>query len=129
MQSDEGLFTRMWENVEFFRRGVEAIGYWTLGTTTPIVPLFVGSEALALQMCREAFELGLFTTPAVYPAVPKGRALIRTSVSPAHTQEHLQQAIDALAVLYGRHPLPTEYPAPIPFSREVGAAGAATKQE
>ena len=37
-----------------------------------IVPLFIGSETLALRVCQEAFDLGLFVTPAIYPAVPPG---------------------------------------------------------
>jgi 8-amino-7-oxononanoate synthase len=122
MRSDPGLFARMWENAAFFKQGVEALGYHTLGTQTPIIPLFIGSEGLAFQVCREAFELGLFTTPAVYPAVPKGHALIRTSVTPAHTREHLQRALAVLETLFKRHPLPKEDPATIPQARETDIA-------
>jgi 8-amino-7-oxononanoate synthase len=122
MRRDTDLFARMWENAAFFKQGVEAMGYHTLGTKTPIIPLFIGSEGLAFQVCREAFELGLFTTPAVYPAVPKGHALIRTSVTPAHTREHLQRALDVLETLFKRHPLPKEDPATIPQARETDIA-------
>jgi len=125
MRRDDGLFARMWENVNFFRNGVEALGYHTLGTQTPIVPLFIGSEALTFQVCREAFDLGLFTTPAMHPAVPKGHALIRTSVTPAHTREHLQRALDVLEQIYKRHPIPKEDPATIPAARETDIVEAA----
>jgi 8-amino-7-oxononanoate synthase len=124
MQRDTEIFRRMWENAAFFKAGVEAIGYHTLGTATPIIPLWTGSEALAVEMCREAFDLGLFTTPAMYPAVPKGHAVIRTSVTPAHTREHLQQALDVLEVLYNRHPLPKDDPATIPPARDTDIAEA-----
>jgi 8-amino-7-oxononanoate synthase len=127
MRRDGEIFARMWENATFFKQGVEALGYHTLGTKTPIIPLWIGSEALAFQVCREAFELGLFTTPAVYPAVPKGHALIRTSVTPTHTREHLQQALDVLEVLYRRHPLPKDDPATIPPARETDILEAATR--
>jgi len=127
MRRDSELFTRMWDNAAFFKQGVEAIGYHTMGTRTPIIPLFIGSEALAFQVCREALELGLFTTPAVYPAVPKGHALIRTSVTPAHTREHLQQALDVLATLFERHPLPKEDPANIPPARDTDLVEAAMR--
>ena len=114
--------------------------YWTLGDDDADRPRCSSGRRHSRCRCAgRAFELGLFTTPAVVTRpCRRARALIRTSVSPAHTQEHLQQAIDALAVLYGRHPLPTEYPAPIPFlarggcprvrrrsrSRPVGCRGA-----
>lgn len=119
MRRDTALFARLWENVEFFRKGVEKLGYQTLGTTTPIIPLFIGSETLAFLMCREAFDLGLFTTPAIYPAVPMGHALIRTSVTPAHTREHLEGALDVLGTLARRHPIPKEDPTALPHAREM----------
>jgi 8-amino-7-oxononanoate synthase len=119
MRRDTALFARLWENVEFFRKGVEKIGYQTLGTTTPIIPLFIGSETLAFLMCREALELGLFTTPAIYPAVPMGHAIIRTSVTPAHTREHLEAALDVLGTLARRHPIPKEDPSTLPHAREM----------
>jgi 8-amino-7-oxononanoate synthase len=127
MRRDADLFTRMRENAAFFKQGVEALGYHTLGTQTPIIPLWIGSEALAFQVCREALELGLFTTPAVYPAVPKGHAIIRTSVTPSHSREHLQQALDVLEVLFKRHPLPAEDPSTIPPARETDIVEAAMK--
>ncbi len=127
MRKDPGLFERMWENVAFFKRGVEALGYHTLGSRTPIVPLWIGSEGRAFQYCREAFDLGLFTTPAMYPAVPKGHAIIRTSVTPAHTKAHLQEALDILATLIKRHPLPQQDPDSIPPARETDIVECATK--
>ncbi len=127
MQQDPGIFERMWENVAFFKRGVEALGYHTLGTRTPIVPLWIGSEGRAFQYCREAFELGLFTTPAMYPAVPKGHAIIRTSVTPSHTKAHLQKALDILETLITRHPLPKGDPDTIPPARETDIVEYATK--
>ncbi len=119
MQRDKSIFTRLWENVEFFKNGVEALGFQTLGTTTPIVPLFTGSEKQAFQMCVEALDMGLFATPAVYPAVPPGHALIRTSVTPAHTREHLEKALDILKKLTKRYPVPTVDAATLPPARTV----------
>ena len=119
LQRDSAILERLWENVAYFREGVQRLGYHTMGSTTPIVPLFVGSETLAFLICREAEELGLFVTPAVYPAVPPGHALIRTSVTPAHTREHLDTALQVLATLAGRHPIPNVDPETIPPAREM----------
>ncbi len=106
MRSTPELFEKLWERVAFFRRGVERLGYHTMGSTTPIVPLLVGSESLAFRMCREALDLGLFATPAIYPAVPLGQALIRTSVTPAHTEEQLAHALGVFEQLAARYPIP-----------------------
>ena len=119
MQRDESLYVRLWDNVAFFKAGVEKLGYHTLGSSTPIVPLFIGSETLALRICQEAFELGLFATPAIYPAVPPGHALIRTSVTPIHTRGHLQTALDVLATIASRHPIPNVDPTTLPPTRAI----------
>jgi 8-amino-7-oxononanoate synthase len=119
LRRDGGLLERLWENVAYFREGVQRLGYNTMGSATPIVPLFVGSETLAFLLCREAQDLGLFVTPAVYPAVPPGHALIRTSVTPAHARHHLDSALQVLATLAERHPIPNVDPATIPPAREM----------
>jgi len=122
MRTDPTIFTRMWENAEYFRKGVEKIGYQTLGTATPIIPLFIGSEARAFRMCCDAIALGMFATPAVYPAVPKGHAVIRTSVTAAHTREQLDMGLSVLATLAERYPLPSVDAATLPPARDTDLA-------
>jgi 8-amino-7-oxononanoate synthase len=119
LQRDTAMLERLWDNVAYFREGVQRLGYNTLGSSTPIVPLFVGSETLAFVLRREAEELGLFVTPAIYPAVLPGHALIRTSVTPAHTRRHLDAALRVLETLAERHPIPNVDPATIPPAREM----------
>jgi 8-amino-7-oxononanoate synthase len=106
VRRDASLTARLWERVTFYRDRIEEIGYHTMGSTTPIIPLLVGSESLALRMCTEALASGIFSTPAVHPAVPYGQALIRTAVTPAHTFEQLQKAVDVFAGLAKRYPIP-----------------------
>jgi 7-keto-8-aminopelargonate synthetase-like enzyme len=37
---------------------------------------------------------GLFTNPVISPAVPPGQALIRTSYTATHTDEHLDRVLE-----------------------------------
>jgi len=46
-------------------------------------------------------EEGIFTTPVIYPAVPKGQALVRTSYSANHTDEELNLVLAAFQKLVG----------------------------
>jgi 7-keto-8-aminopelargonate synthetase-like enzyme len=39
----------------------------------------------------------VFVNPVVAPAVPPGRALLRTSYMATHTREHLERALGAFA--------------------------------
>lgn len=106
MRTDASLFERLWRNVEFFRNGLHDLGYFTMDSEMPIQPLFVGSESLAFVLCRKALDLGVFTTPVVFPAVPLGQALIRTSLTPAHTEEQLSRALAVFAQLAEKFPIP-----------------------
>jgi 7-keto-8-aminopelargonate synthetase-like enzyme len=42
-------------------------------------------------------ENGVFVNPVVSPAVPPGRAMIRTSYMATHTREQLDRALEAFA--------------------------------
>lgn len=106
MQREPDLLTQNRENVAFFRDGLEQLGFYTMGSTTPILPIFVGSESLAIRICKELLDMDVFTTPVVHPAVPFGHALLRTSTTPAHTRTHLQKVLDALAVIKQRYDIP-----------------------
>jgi 8-amino-7-oxononanoate synthase len=119
LRRDPELRERLWRNVTWFRNGVTGMGYHTLGSVTPIVPLFVGSETLAFRLCRQAQEMGLFVTPAIAPAVLPGQALIRTSVTPAHTREHLETALRVLSTLIERYPALRRDPSTVPRARTV----------
>jgi 7-keto-8-aminopelargonate synthetase-like enzyme len=48
-------------------------------------------------MTRRLEEEGVFVNPVVSPAVPEGRAMIRTSYMATHTREHLDRALEALS--------------------------------
>jgi 7-keto-8-aminopelargonate synthetase-like enzyme len=46
---------------------------------------------------KALFDNGVFTNPVVSPAVPPGRALIRTSYTATHTDEQLDRVLDVMA--------------------------------
>src|SRR5690606_4394593 len=77
----------------------ERIGLDTMGSETCVVPVFIGADEGALYICQQLLEKGIFTTPVVFPAVPKGQAIIRCSVMATHTKEDLDKAITAFESL------------------------------
>jgi 8-amino-7-oxononanoate synthase len=107
MRDDSGeLRTKVWANARYWREGLDAVGFCTMGSTTPIVPAMIGSESLAFRVARDLLDLGVFAIPVPYPVVPCGQSLIRTSVMPSHTREHLDRGLDAFAEVkkrYGAH--------------------------
>lgn len=85
----------LWRNVKHLRDGMQALGFDTLGSETPIVPVFIGEEELTMHFWRGLWDAGIFTTPALPPAVPANEAIIRTSVNANHTSEQLERLLTA----------------------------------
>jgi 7-keto-8-aminopelargonate synthetase-like enzyme len=79
------------------KRELDALGYDTGDSDSPVIPLVVGEDVTAFRMAIRLQELGVFVNPVITPAVPKGRAMIRTSYMATHTREHLDRALDALS--------------------------------
>ena len=89
----DNLF-RMTDNL---KKGLRELGYDLGHSTTPVIPVHVGSNENCFKMWRALHELGIFSNPVVSPAVPPGHALMRLTLMATHTDEHVQKIIDAFA--------------------------------
>jgi 8-amino-7-oxononanoate synthase len=84
---------RLWEITKKMKSGFQAMGYDTGQTETPIIPVIIGDDELAFMIWKLLREDGIFTNPVIYPAVPKGQSLIRTSYSANHSDEELDAVL------------------------------------
>jgi 8-amino-7-oxononanoate synthase len=88
---------QLWENSRYLKRELERLGFDTGESASPVVPVVIGADEDVFRAVIRLQELGVFANPVVSPAVPRGRAMIRTSCIATHTREHLDRALDALA--------------------------------
>jgi len=84
---------RLWEITAKMRNGFQAMGYDTGPTETPVIPVIIGDDERAFMLWKMLRELGIFTNPVIYPAVPHDQALIRTSYSASHSDEELDAVL------------------------------------
>lgn len=96
IEQDDTLHERLWNNVAMMRQGFKEIGFYTYNSQTPIIPIFIGDEMKALTVTNYLKENGVFATPVLPPAVPKGEALIRTSYMASHSSEELTKVLEVL---------------------------------
>jgi glycine C-acetyltransferase len=97
MREEEGLFERLWANTRRFKSELARLGFDTGASETPITPIMVGESEAAIRFSDRLFEAGIFATSVVYPTVPLDGARLRTIVTAAHTDEHLDRALETMA--------------------------------
>jgi len=104
IKSPEGreLLDRLRDNASYLERGLSSLGFSVLPAgvgpdgepiVTPIVPVLVGDDWAAVELWKALYDGGVYTNVAIYPAVPRGGALLRTSVMATHEREHLDRAL------------------------------------
>jgi 8-amino-7-oxononanoate synthase len=115
VRSAEGpeLMAAVLRNARYLASGLQEAGYCVLGgepvrtgpspdaeiatILTPIIPVLVGDDWKAALLWRALYDAGVFTNCALHPAVPPGRALLRTSVMATHDRPTLDRALEAFA--------------------------------
>jgi 8-amino-7-oxononanoate synthase len=96
MQEEPERLERLWENSRFMKQSLDALGFDTGKTETPIIPIIVGGLERCFGFAHWLRDAGVFVNPVAPPAVPAGRCLIRVSVTAGHTREQLVQALARL---------------------------------
>jgi 8-amino-7-oxononanoate synthase len=97
MEQEPERVSKLEANGNYWREGLIKIGFDTGTSTTPIVPVIIGSDELTLKFCARLMEKGVFANPVLSPATPPGRSLIRTSCMATHTFEQLEEALGIFA--------------------------------
>ncbi len=95
LEESDDLRVKLRNNSERFRKGMAELGFNLLPGDHPIIPVMLGDARLAGQMADALLEEGIYVIGFSYPVVPKGEARIRTQMSAAHEDEHIDRAVAA----------------------------------
>src|SRR5213596_135102 len=94
LEQEPQIIARLWENTRFFKSGLQALGFNTGLSESPITPVIVGDGALAMKLSDGLFAHGVFAQGLAFPTVARDKARVRTIVTATHTREDLQFALD-----------------------------------
>lgn len=97
MRTEPERVERLTQIADFMRRSYQKLGFNTLKSNTPIIPILIGDTMKTIMTWKQLFEAGVFVNPVLNPAVPAGQELLRTSYMATHTDEQLNQVIEAFA--------------------------------
>ena len=81
-------------NADFLRQELRSMGYDVGASQTPVIPVTLRDEAVAVLFAARLRELGIIVTPVMFPAVAQGAARLRICVTAAHREEDLEFAIE-----------------------------------
>ena len=93
------LRQKLWSNSHRLYTGLEKLGYELGSHISPVVPVIFGHKDDRLRIWRELIGLGVYVNLILPPAAPAGITLLRCSVNAAHTDEQIDDIIQAFAKL------------------------------
>ena len=67
LETEPQLIERLWDNTRFFKAGLQALGFNTGLSESPITPVIVGEGALAMKLSDRLFEEGVFAQGIAFP--------------------------------------------------------------
>ena len=95
IEKSDALREKLNQNTQYFRKGLEKLGYNIKKGTHPIIPVMLGDALLAKSLAENLLEKNIYVVSFSFPVVPKEEARIRLQISAAHTKKQLDYALQA----------------------------------
>ena len=93
MQEEPGLRLKLMSNARRLYDGLKSQGFQVGPEANPIVAIAMPSKELAIAFWNALLDSGLYLNLALPPATPNNLALLRSSVSAAHTPQQIDTAV------------------------------------
>jgi 8-amino-7-oxononanoate synthase len=99
IRQESQLRRKLQENADYLRAEFKAMGFDTMNSSTPIIPILVKDSLQAVAMSKRLLEQDIFVQAIRPPTVPMGTARLRLTVTATHTQDDLNQLLNALKIM------------------------------
>lgn len=83
--------------IKLFREGATQLGLPLMASQTAIQPILIGTSEHAMQFSELLKQQQILVTAIRPPTVPKGAARLRVTLTAAHTEQHVERLLEALA--------------------------------
>lgn len=90
------LRERLWKNRKRLYDGLENMGFYTLDSDTPIIPVLAGDAGNALKLGQYLYKNKIFAPAIRPPTVPEGKCRIRFTITAGHTDEEIDLVLKVL---------------------------------
>ncbi len=89
IKKEKNLREQLWKNTKYLKGRLQELGFDTMQSQSPIIPILVKDSNIAVQFSRLLFNKGIFISAIRPPTVPHNTARLRLTVMATHTQEDL----------------------------------------
>ncbi len=96
---------KLWENTIRFRGGLMEMGFDTMGSTSPIVPIYIGDDQKNMDITKELLQEGVYIATAIFPAVPKNESRLRATITASLSDEQIDYALDKIEKIGNKYNL------------------------
>ena len=101
MRTKPELQKQLWDNANFLYQRLKGLGLNVGPEASPIIAVRYSNVEDAFMMWNGLLEQGIYVNMVLPPATPDGGALLRCSLSAAHSTEQLERIGDTFASLAG----------------------------
>ncbi|WP_164704469.1 aminotransferase class I/II-fold pyridoxal phosphate-dependent enzyme [Blastococcus litoris] len=110
LRAEPERVSRLQDNCELLRRVLADEGAAPITGEGAVIAVPTGQDEVTQLAWRLAFDAGVYTNAVAYPAVPRGRGVLRLTLMATHTEEQLLRAggiiAEAVATARSRVPVP-----------------------
>ena len=103
IRSQPELRKQLWDNANFLYERIKGLGYEVGPAASPIIAVHYRNVEEAFAMWNSLLQRGIYVNMVLPPATPGGGALLRCSLSAAHSREQIERIGEAFASLAGSH--------------------------
>ncbi|MDP8211701.1 MAG: 8-amino-7-oxononanoate synthase [Candidatus Zapsychrus exili] len=96
IEEDSSLKTKLWENTRYLQQALKDLGFDTMNSQTPIIPILVKDAKKAVELSKALFKEGIFISAIRPPTVPKDTARLRLTVMATHKKKDLDFLVDKI---------------------------------
>jgi len=86
---------KLLKNAMLMRKGLQALGFHTMDSVTPIIPVLLKDASTALFFSQKLFDQGILAQAIRPPTVPEHTARLRVTVMATHSKEDIKKALNA----------------------------------
>ncbi len=87
----------LWKNRKHLCNGLQSMGYDTMESATPIIPVAAGDEKTVLELSSRLLDQGIFAPAIRPPTVPEGMCRIRFTVTAAHKRKDIDYVLQCMS--------------------------------